>query len=343
MRRVSIAKPGGYDRLQIIEEPTPSPRAGQVLVETAAVGVNYADCIVRMGLYSSGKKYIGWPITPGFEFAGRVASVGEGVSDWRQGDEVLGLTLFGGYSSHVVVPSHQLFRKPAGWSMVRAACFPTVHLTAWYALCEIGKPRRGQRVLIHSAAGGVGTAALGICRHLEMEAVGVVGSAHKVEVARAAGAAAVIDKSTEALWEAARTHAPRGYDIVLESSGVETIRGSYRALRPTGRLVVFGLSTMLPRGGKRVSRWKLLIHFLRMPRFNPVFMVDSNKTVAAFNLSYLIEEQELLGEAMDQLLGWAAHGSLVEPTIATYALEDVGRAQADLESGSTVGKLVLIP
>lgn len=342
-RRVLIRRPGTYERLELEEDETPVPGPGEVLVATEAIGVNYADCIVRMGLYSSAKKYVGWPITPGFEFAGRVSAVGAGVDRWKAGDAVVGVTRFGGYSSHVAVPSHQVFRLPQGWSMRRGAAFPTVHLTAWYALCEIARPRAGYKVLVHTAAGGVGLAALGICRRWQMDAVAVVGSPHKVEVARAAGAKSVIDRSTQDLWAQAHRFSPEGYHVVLESSGAATLRGSYRALRPAGRLVLFGLATMLPKGGKRVNWLKLAYHYLKIPRFHPFQMLDSNKTVAAFNLSYLFDERELLVEAMAQLLDWSDQGILVEPPIRTYPMTEVRQAHADLESGRTVGKLVLVP
>ncbi|MBN1607647.1 MAG: zinc-binding dehydrogenase [Polyangiaceae bacterium] len=343
VQRVLIRKPGGYHRLELVEEPTPSPGPGQVVVATQGVGVNYADCVVRMGLYSSAARYVGWPITPGFEFAGTVAAVGDGVDSSTVGDRVFGVTRFGGYASHVVTQPRHLFPLPAEWSMPRGASFPTVHLTAWYALCELCRPRTGFRVLVHTAAGGVGLAALGICKRLGMEAVGVVGSSHKVDPALASGAVAVIDRSSQDTWAEARRLAPKGYDIVLESSGAATMKGSYRCLRPTGRLVVFGLASMLPKAGRPVRWWRLAYHYLRMPRFNPIRMIDRNLTVSAFNLSYLFEQQELLAEAMTQLLGWEREGALPAPPIATYPLAEVGRAHSDLESGQTVGKLVLVP
>jgi NADPH:quinone reductase-like Zn-dependent oxidoreductase len=343
VHRVLIRKPGGYGRLELVEESTPSPGPGQVLVATQGIGINYADCIVRMGLYSSAARYVGWPITPGFEFAGTVAAVGEGVDSYQAGDAVLGVKRFGGYASHVVTESTLLFPLPAGWSMPRGASFPTVHLTAWYALCELCRPRPGLRVLVHTAAGGVGLAALGICRRLGMEAVGVVGASHKVPTALAAGAVAVIDRSSQDVWAEARRLAPKGYDIVLESSGVATMKHSYRCLRPTGRLVVFGLASMLPKAGRPVRWWRLAYHYLRMPRFNPIRMLDRNLTVSAFNLSYLFDQEALLAEAMAQLLSWEREGALPAPPIATYPLAEVRRAHADLESGQTVGKLVLVP
>ncbi len=343
MEFISIQKPGGYEQLRFQERATPEPSEGEVLVRNAAVGVNYADCIIRMGLYSSAKKYVGWPITPGFEFAGTVEAVGPGVTRWQVGQRVLGVTRFGGYASHALVREHQLFAIPEGWSFARAAAFPTVHLTAWYALCEVARPRPGYRVLVHTAAGGVGTAALAICRRLGMQALGVVGSSHKVETALAAGASAVVDRSSQDLWAEARRFAPEGFDIILESSGVATLAGSLRALRPTGRLVIFGLASMLPKNGRAVNWLSLAWDYFRFPRFNPLFMLDKNVTIGAFNLSYLFEQHELMQEAMTQLLGWAQEGALPAPPIADFPLRDAAKAQAQLETGRTVGKLVLIP
>lgn len=343
MKRVVIRKPGGYARLELENGPDPEVPAGQVLVRTEAIGINYADCIIRMGYYSSAQRYVGWPITPGFDFAGRVAAVGEGVEPWRVGDAVFGVTRFGGYSSHIVVPPEQLFALPEGWTMARAAAFPTVHLTAWYALCELSRPRPGMRVLVHSAAGGVGTAALRIARCLELEAFGVVGSSHKISVAREAGAKLVVDRSTQSWWEELDRAAPGGFDVILESSGVATLRQSYRRLRPAGRLLVFGMSTMLPRGTGKPRIWQLAYNYVRLPWFNPLHMLDKNATISAFNLSYLFERKELLAEATRQLLDWAAADALPAPPIREYPLDQVAEAHRALESGSTVGKLVLVP
>ncbi|MEM7039570.1 MAG: alcohol dehydrogenase catalytic domain-containing protein, partial [Bacteroidota bacterium] len=109
MKKVVIHKPGGYTRLQVEEHPDPKPGKGEVLVEVKAAGVNYADCAVRWGLYESAKKFVGWPITPGFEFAGVVEAVGDDAGEWKAGDEVFGVSFFGAYASKLVVPAHQVF------------------------------------------------------------------------------------------------------------------------------------------------------------------------------------------------------------------------------------------
>jgi synaptic vesicle membrane protein VAT-1 len=208
MKAISIAKPGGFDRLRLIDAPDLRPAPGEVLVSTRAVGVNFADVVVRLGLYESAKKYVGWPITPGFEFSGEVAALGEGVTDLALGERVFGLTRFGGYASQVCVPRVQLFRVPASLSHAQAATFPTVFLTAYYALRETFRLRPGAQVLLHAAAGGVGLAALQLCRIDGLSSIGVVGSSHKRDVALEYGATHVIDKSTQALWPEVERLAP---------------------------------------------------------------------------------------------------------------------------------------
>jgi NADPH:quinone reductase-like Zn-dependent oxidoreductase len=343
MRKVVIPRAGGYDRLtlQTLADPTPAPN--EVLVTTEAIGVNYADCVIRMGLYASAKEYVGWPITPGFEFAGTVTAVGSTVTDLAPGARVLGVTRFGGYSTHVAVPRHQVFPLPARFDMAQAAGFPTVFLTAYYALFELAHPRPGNTLLVHSAAGGVGGALLQLGRIAGCRTVGVVGSSHKVETARALGADVVIDKSREDLWRAAEQAAPRGYDVVLDANGVATLRESYRHLARPGKLVIYGFHSMLPRQGGRPNWVKLAADFLRTPRFEPLAMTNENVSVLAFNLSYLFEKREVLEEAMGRLLAWVDEGRIVAPPVTRFPLDRVADAHRALESGSTVGKLVLVP
>lgn len=344
MRKVIVRRAGGYERLELETVPDPRPGPGEVLVRTEAMGVNFADCVVRMGLYESAKKYVGWPITPGFEVAGTVEAVGEGVTDARRGARVLAVTRFSGYATHVVVPRHQVFAIPEGFSAEEAATFPAVYLTAYYALLELARPRPGAKVLVHSAAGGVGSALLQLGRDAGLFMVGVVGGSHKVQAAQDAGASAVIDKSTQDLWAEARRLAPDGYDVVLDANGVETLGESYRHLAQTGRLVIYGFHSMLKKGGRgRPSYAKLAFDFLRTPRFNPLFLTNDNKGVLGFNLSYMFERREILEEAMDLLLTRAREGRVKALPVTTYALDRVADAHRDLESGRTIGKLALVP
>lgn len=310
---------------------------------TQAIGVNYADCVIRMGLYASAKEYVGWPITPGFEFSGTVESVGAGVEDLRPGDRVFGVTRFGGYATHVTVARHQLFALPSTLTMEQAAGFPAVFLTAYFALFELAHPRPGATVLVHSAAGGVGSALLQLGRVAGCRMVGVVGGTHKVEAARALGAEVVIDKSREDLWKAAEAAAPRGYDVVLDANGPSTLRDSYRHLASPGKLVIYGFHSMLPRKGGRPNYAKLAWDWLRTPRFDPLTLTNDNTSVLAFNLSYLFEQRYVLEECMARLLTWVEEGKVVSPQVTKFPLDAVADAHRALESGTTVGKLVLVP
>lgn len=342
-RKVVVHKAGGHDRLTLEESKTPAPGPGQVLIQVHAAGVNFADTVVRMGLYASAKEFVGWPITPGFEVAGVVVALGDGVTDMAVGDEVFAVTLFGGYASCLAVDRRYVFAKPAGLGFEQAAAIPTVFLTAWYALHELAHPRPGQKVLIHSAAGGVGGALVQLALLAGCEVTGVVGGSHKTAAVRALGAQHVIDKSTQNLWREAERLAPDGYDLILDANGVSTLKHSYQHLRRAGKLVVYGFHSMMPRKGGRPNWPKLAADYLRTPRFNPLTMTNDSKSVLAFNLSYLFDRFDVLEMAMAQIAGWVKGGAITAPPLTTYGLDQVARAHADLESGTTVGKLILVP
>jgi NADPH:quinone reductase-like Zn-dependent oxidoreductase len=198
-------------------------------------------------------------------------------------------------------------------------------------------------VLVHSAAGGVGLAALQLARVDGLVPIAIIGSSHKRDVVLEYGAQHVIDKSTQALWSELERIAPEGVELVLESNGAETIKQSYAHLKPTGRLIVYGFTSMLSRGSGRANWLKLAWEFLKIPRFHPLQMVDTNRGVIAFNLSYLFEQQHLLTEAMTRMIGELESGMLRPLPVSEFPLADAAGAHRALQSGSTVGKLALIP
>jgi NADPH:quinone reductase-like Zn-dependent oxidoreductase len=297
-----------------------------------------------MGLYKSARELVGWPITPGFEVAGTVVAVGSEVHDLGVGEDVIGVTRFGGYASDVVLPRWQVFERPRGWTAVEAAGFPTIHLTAYYALKILASPRPGSVILVHSAAGGVGGALVRMGRHLGCRVIGIVGAPHKVEVAREHGAHVVIDASREDLWHRVDWHAPAGFDAVFDANGVSTLAESYKRVAPTGRLVIYGFASMLPRSGRRIRWWRLIWDWLWTPRFSPLALTNKNRSVMAFNLSYLFDRPALLHECMRQCLDWAHAGVLTPPPpMVVFPLARAADAHRALESGNTGGKLVLTP
>ena len=344
VQRLVVTTPGGFDRLQLAHEPSKALAAGEVRIKVHAAGVNYADAMVRRGLYRTAKKYFGYPLAPGFEVAGEVVEVAAGVTRHHVGDKVIAVTLFGGYTSELNVREDFVFPMPEGWTFAQAAAFPAVWMTAWMALRELAHPRKGAKILVHSAAGGVGSALARLGKILGLEVVGVVGSSHKVAAARAAGCDHVIDKSTQDLWAEAERLAPKGYDVVLDANGVATLGESYKHLAPVGRLVVYGFSTMIPKTKSGRTNWlKLAVDFLRTPRFSAFDLTETNRSVLAFNLSDLFNRKDILEDAMKDLLGWVAEG-LIQPTEPRlFPFAEGAEAHRAIESGTTTGKLVLVP
>lgn len=341
MRKVLIEKPGDYNHLLLKDFPNPAPAEGEVLIEVKASGVNFADCLIRMGVYKSAREFVGWPITPGFEVAGIVAQLGKGVTRLQVGQRVIALTLFGGYTSHLVVNENQVFALPDDLTFEQGAAIPTIFLTAYYALFDLANAKKGDQVLVHSAAGGVGSALVQLGKMAGCHTVGVVGSSHKVEVVRALGADAVIDKSSQHLWKEVEKLAPHGFDIILDANGTETLRDDYNHLAAGGRLVSYGFHSMFSKSRGTPNWFKLLWQYWTIPRFSPFDMISDNRSVLAFNLSYLVKKKNFPRETLEKLIAWVAEGKIQLPPIKTYPLEQVQEAHRALESGETVGKLLL--
>ncbi|HXS99744.1 MAG TPA: zinc-binding dehydrogenase [Elusimicrobiota bacterium] len=337
MKRVVVRRPGGHEALELIEEADPVPAAGQVRVRVRAAGINYADVVVREGYYEAAKGH--YPITPGFEFAGVVDAAGAGVSEFKTGDRVFGFTRFGGYSSVQICEPGRLRLIPDGWSFSESAALPAVQLTAYHALHKVAKVEKGETVLIHSAAGGVGTALLQQAKIAGLRSIAVVGSSNKERVARDFGADAVVVRGDD-LWKQIDKVAPDGLDAIFDANGVTTLKPGFSRLNLGGRLVVYGFAEIFPRG-RRPGFLGLAWNWLRVPRFSPLDMTATNRAVMGFNVVFLTDKASLAKEGFDAIAGWARSGELKKPPVTEFPVERVADAHAALESGETVGKLVL--
>lgn len=341
MRKVVIHKAGDYKQLKIEEASDLEPASGEIVVAVKATGINYADIIIRWGLYESAKQLVGWPITPGFEFSGVVKKTGTNVSKYKAGDKVFGVSLFNAYASEVCVPEHQLYVLPDGMTFEEAAGFPAVYMTAYHALLQNVVTRPGMVALVHSAAGGVGSSLVQLCKIKGITTIGVVGSSHKVQSLKDLGCDHIIDKSKEDLWKKVEEYAPKGVDLAFDANGVETLKESYNHLAPCGKLIAYGAHSMFPKTGGKVNWPKLIKDFLRTPRFNPLNMTSENKSVVTFNLSFLFGREDLFSEGMSDLMKWYKEGKLKAPVVKSFPFDQVGLAHKELESGQTIGKLVL--
>ncbi len=333
---VEITRHGGPEVLVVREVELPAPSPGQVRVAVHAAGINFAEVFCRLGLYKHAPPP---PFVPGFEFAGRIVDVGEGVTHLCAGDAVLGVTRFGGYQGGLCIDADRVRPIPNGWDMAKAAAFPAAVLTAAYGLLELGRLRQGERVLIHSAAGGVGSTAVQIAHAMGAQVVGTVGSDAKLPVLEALGCRMSMNYKTEDWAGQIRTELG-GIDVVFDALGGSYLRHGYDLLNTNGRLVSYGMGTMTPAGGR--PNWlKLAWQYFQIPRFSVFPMISDNRTVGGFNVLLLWDRLDLLGPLLDRCLGWASEGKLVPRVSEVLPYTEAGTLHERMQTGKTTGKLVL--
>jgi len=332
MRAVVITKHGGPGVLQVQERPDPELGPGEVRIAVAAAGINFADVMARMGLYADAPKT---PCVVGYEVAGTILELGEGVQGLLPGQRVLAGTKFGGYASQVVVPVSDVVPLPDRLSFEQGAAIPVNYATAWAALIGYGSLEAGERVLVHSAGGGVGIAATQIAKRFGAEVYGTASPGKHARISEL-GVDHVLDY-TKPGWE-------RGlpkFDVILDAVGGKSFRLSYSLLRPGGRLVAFGASAVV--SGERRNLVTALRAVVRMPRFNMVKQMSESKAVIGLNMLSLWKDRETLEPWIAPLQAMLDDGT-IEPIIAgAFSFEDAGEAQNMITERRNVGKVVLVP
>jgi NADPH:quinone reductase-like Zn-dependent oxidoreductase len=272
---------------------------------------------------------------------GIVEEVGSAVTELAPGDRVVALTRFGGYTDMVCVPATLALPLPAHLSFEQAAALPVNYVTAWIMLVHVGGVRTGDRVLVHAAAGGVGQAAIQLCRWRGAEVIGTA-SAAKHDRLRAAGVAHTIDYTTQDFEaEVRRLTDGRGVDIVLDAVGGESLRKSYRSLAPLGRLFMFGVSSIAP--GERRSWLAAARGLVRTPFFHPVRLMNDNRGVFGVNVGHLWREGPRLRAMLVELLALVKDGTLSPVVDRTFPLDEAPAAHRYLQERRNFGKVLLVP
>lgn len=340
MRQIWIPRTGPPEVLELREAPDPLPGAGQLRIRVEAAGVNFADVMGRLGAYPDLPPL---PVVPGYEVAGRIDAVGQGVgTDWI-GRGVLALTRFGGYADTVCLPESQVFVRPAEMTAPQGAAFPVNYLTAYQLIEVMGGLRPGETVLIHSAGGGVGIAALQLARRIGAHVIGTA-SAAKHDELKALGVEHCIDYTQEDFEERVRElTAGRGVELVVDAVGGASFKKSFRALAPSGRLGMFGMSAAIT--GKQRSRLGLLRTILATPwfHFDPLTLMNHNKGVFGVNLGRLWGEIDRLSSWMETLLEHFVTSEVRPRVAASFPFEDAAQAHHYLQDRKNLGKVLLIP
>ena len=334
MRQLVIPRHGPPEVLEVREAPEPRVTQGGVRIRVHAAGINFSDLLARQGLYPDAPKP---PCTVGYEVAGAVDAVGDGVTSFRPGDLVVATTKFGGQSELVVAPASAVFPLPPGWTFEQGAAFPVVYLTAHHMLVRVAAVQRGETVLVHAAAGGVGLAVAELGRILGFRVLGLA-SPSKHEVLREYGVEP-LDGRDPRWFQAVRAAAPRGVDVVLDAVGGDSWRHGYRLLAPAGRLICYGASALSE--GPRRNLLKILWQVLRFPRFGPLALMNDKRSVAGVNLGHLGMNRELVEPQVQALLECARAGKLTPRVDRAFPLAEAAAAHRYIHERRNVGKVVL--
>ena len=337
MKQVVITKAGDVEVLKVRERSTFPVGPGEVSIRVNAAGINIADIMARQGLYPDAPKL---PCVVGYEVAGLVESIGEGVTRVEAGQRVMALTRFGGYSEQVSVPEIQVIPLPKSISFEEAATLPVAFCTA-FQLVQMGGLRKGESILIHNVGGSVGLALLDIARHIGAITYGTASSG-KHDLLKARGLDHAIDYRKDD-WTTVLKDltAGKGVDLITDPLGGNESRKCYKALRATGRLGMFGMSTATDSslGGKL----RLLTTAIKLPFFHPVDLMNNNKGVFGVNMGHMWHEPEKVLENLQATLKGYAEGWVRVALDKSFSFEEAGSAHAYIEARKNFGKVVLTP
>ena len=337
MRQIVTTRRGGPEVLEVRIAPVPEPGSGEVRVRTALAGVNFADVMVRLGLYPDAPSL---PAVLGYELSGVIDAVGEGVPETRLGERVVALCDFGGSSEQVCLPAGRVFPVPDGVSLEAAAALPVNYLTSFIMLRVLAPVQPGDRVLVHSAAGGVGQAASQLVRLAGGEVLASA-SPLKHDLLREQGCTLVFDSRERSFARRVReATGGRGCDIALEPRHGRWIMESYRALGKGGRLVLHGFASAAE-GRAGVAGALRTLAQVPWLTLNPVRLMNDNKAVAGVNLGRMWDQFDRFEVWMRQLLGWLQAGDLAPTIDRIYPAEEAGAAHLRLQQRQNIGKVLL--
>ncbi len=340
MKQVVITRTGRAEVLQIRDSELSQPGPGELRIRVQAAGVNFADVMMRLGLYPDAPKL---PAVPGYEVAGVVDALGDGVaSDWLE-EPVVAMCNFSGYSEFICLELKQVHRRPRNISAIEGAAMLVNFLTAWQMVKVMAPVSKGDLVLVQSAAGGVGQAVIQLCG---LAGARVVGSASpaKHEFLRNQGLEFVFDSQRKDFAAAVRAATGgQGVDIALEPRNGPWIMESYEALAKCGRLIIFGFSHAAT--GSSSGKLSALKTLAKVPwlKLNPIRLMNDNKSLAGVNLGRMWGMEHRTRSWVESLLELQESG-MIKPVIdSVHSFSRAGEAHSRLENRLNVGKVILVP
>jgi len=333
-RKAYKLKAGSLSNLQLVTEELPDPHPTEVTVEVKAVGLNFADIFAIWGLYAATPEGV---FTPGLEYSGVIARVGTEVQGLKKGDRIMGVTRFGGYTSHLNIDHRYVVPLPEDWGFAEGAAFLVQVLTAYYGLVNLGDLQPGQTVLIHSGGGGVGLMANRIAKKYDAFTIGTIGRPDKQALLEQEGYDRVIVRSGNFEQDLKQALGGRSLNLIMECIGGKILKIGYKQMAPMGRMITYG-SARYASVGNRPNYFKLLYYFFTRPKIDPQTMTSDNKSVMAFNLIFLFQHAEL----MHQMLEGIRQLDLTKPLVGhRFAFDQLKDAILLFQTGKTTGKVIL--
>ncbi|MCG2591054.1 zinc-binding dehydrogenase [Rhodohalobacter sulfatireducens] len=341
MRQLVTTANGDFEVLQVREVPDLQPANDELLVKVKASGLNFADILARKGQYPDGPDK---PCVMGYEVSGVITEVGSDVDDAWVGKEVVAITRFGGQAEQVLAKENQVHEKPDRLSFEEAATLPVNYLTAWVLIVVMGGLRKNESVLIHNAGGGMGLAQLDIAKHIGARTFGT-SSKRKHDFLNDRGLDHAIDyRNKDWSIELMNLTDDRGVELITDPLGGKHWKKSYKALRSTGRLGMFGISTASSgsSGGLKTTL-NLLKTVIGMPIYHPLPLLDKNRGVFGVNLGHLWHEGEKAQQWMKEILAGVEEGWINPHVDTTFSFDEAGDAHQFIEERKNIGKVILVP
>lgn len=322
---------------ELQEKPTPQPGKGEVLIESEGFGLNFADVMARLGIY---KDCPPLPTVIGYENVGRIKSLGEGVTGFKAGDRVLAFTRFGGYADHIVTPAMGVAKISESLSVGEATALATQYITAYFAAEEMVSLYEGDNVLVHAAAGGVGTALIQLLKQKKCVIFGTAGSEEKMEYLRGLGVDYPINyRKTDYLDEISKLGFERKIDVTFNPIGGDYVKKDHRLLIAGGRVVLFGASKMTDARGNIFKMLKLLFGF---GWWSPIGFVSKSTSLIGVNMLKIADSKpEVIQRCLKAVMRLSEEGKINPVVGKEFPANQLVEAHEFLESRKSTGKIAV--
>ena len=333
--RVAITKAGSPSVLKILEMPMPLPKDGEVCIEVHYAGINFADTLMRLGLY---RPIPPFPFTPGYELSGTIHSLGSGVTEFEVGQRVVAAMPTGGQSSHITVKTSRVIPVPDDMGLDAAAAMPVTYLTAHHMLHYLGHLKKGETVLIHGGAGGVGTAALQLCQWAGIEKVWATASGSKSEVIEKFGGIPIDRHNEDFVKIVKKATDGRGVDHILDPIGGDNLTRSLSVLAEGGRLYTYGMSAAAPSSKRSLIR--AFLAWRKTPKFDPLKLMMRNRGVFGVHMGTW-KDEDAMSEQLHKIMDGIKQGYLNPVIDSVFDAKDVAEAHQYIHDAKNIGKVLL--